>query len=63
MSSIQNEGFIIYIKVFLSLALHYIVGFGQVLDTDSDEKARFQDIRTFIIISCWNIHKITNFSS
>ena len=52
MSSIQNEGFIIYIKVFLSLALHYIVGFGQVLDTDSDEKARFQDIRTLIIISC-----------
>ena len=31
MSSIQNQGFIIYIKFFLSLTLHYSVGFGQIL--------------------------------
>ena len=31
MSSIKNEGFIIYIKFFLLLTLHYSVGFGQIL--------------------------------
>ena len=31
MSSISNEGFLIYIKFFLSLTLHYSVGFSQIL--------------------------------
>ena len=31
MSSISNERFNIYIKFFLSLALHYSVGFNQIL--------------------------------
>ena len=39
----QNEGFIIYIKFFLSQTLQCRIWSGS--DIDSDEKARYQDIR------------------
>ena len=40
-----------------------LVGFGQILIQILTKKARYQDIRTLIIISCWSISKTFNFPS
>ena len=39
-----NEGFIIYINFFLSLTLHYRIGFGQILIQTLMKKIRYQDL-------------------
>ena len=53
-SSIENEGFISYMRFFLSLTLLYNIKFSQILTHILMKKP---GIRIFTIVSFWNINK------